>query len=273
MAACDYEVVDTASGARAIRATALGEVMHPGVGPAEEAQRLYVSQSRLAEKLSAGRPGDAPLVLFDVGLGAASNAIAAWSAADSLPGTAMRLEMVSFERDLTPLRLALSAEEAPAFGLVGRKGAAAAALLATGEHQTSRVCWRLVAGELPGTLACGAKADIVFWDPFSPKANPTLWTVAAFEALRRSCADRCVLFTYSGSTATRSALLLAGWAVGVGVGIGAKVETTAAALDASDLARPLDRRWLARLERSSAPYPPDATPEALERIRAHRQFR
>ena len=54
---------------------------------------------------------------------------------------------------------------------------------------------------------------------------------------------------------------------------GPKQETTAAAAGPGLLARPLDARWLARLARSSAPFPPDAPGDALDRVRAHPQFR
>ncbi|GAO02450.1 hypothetical protein PSR1_01322 [Anaeromyxobacter sp. PSR-1] len=60
--------------------------------------------------------------------------------------------------------------------------------------------------------------------------------------------------------------------MGVGDPSGPKEQTTAAATDPALLARPLDARWLARLERSSAPFPPDAPPDALARVRAHPQF-
>jgi queuine tRNA-ribosyltransferase len=115
-------------------------------------------------------------------------------------------------------------------------------------------------------------ADIVYWDPFSPRANPALWTVAAFSAARRIAGPRCTLYTYSASTATRLALLLAGWAVGVGDPIGDKAQTTAAAVAASDLSRPLDRGWLARLARPDVPLPSDAPFDALARARQAPQF-
>ena len=41
---------------------------------------------------------------------------------------------------------------------------------------------------------------------------------------------------------------------------------------ASDLPAPLGPRWLARVARSSAPFPSDAPPDALERLRALPQF-
>ena len=128
-------------------------------------------------------------------------------------------------------------------------------------------------GDLVDALAHEtSRADVVFWDPFSPRANPALWTVAAFTALRRAAADRCVVFTYSASTATRLALLLAGFAVGIGDAIGDKAETTAAAVRADDLVRPLDRAWLSRLHRADVPLPPDAPADAVARAVAAPQF-
>jgi queuine tRNA-ribosyltransferase len=266
-----YEIVLTSLGVPAVRDAVLGEVMHPVVGPAVEAERLYVAQSRLRDRLAAPGPR---LVLFDVGLGAASNALAALAAAESLAEGGRAVEIVSFEADTGALALAASEEGAARLGLSGPALAAARDLLARGRHETRRVLWRLVEGDLRETLPReGGRADLVFWDPFSPKANPALWTLSAFAALRARCAERAALYTYSTATATRSALLLAGFFVGAGDPSGPKEETTAAATGPALLARPLDGRWLARLARSSAPFPDDAPPDALERIRAHPQFR
>jgi queuine tRNA-ribosyltransferase len=254
-----------------MRSLDAGEVMHPGVGPLVEAEQLYVRQARLGERLRAAGPARS-LVLFDVGLGAGSNAIAARAESESIVEPAARLQLVSFERDLGALALAL--ENGTAFGLEGPHAAAARALLAGGRHESARTLWRLEHGDLLAALArqTDAPADVVFWDPFSPRANPALWTVAAFSAARRAAGPRCTLFTYSASTTTRVAMLLAGWAVGVGQATGAKAATTAAAVVASDLARPLDRRWLARLSRSDAPLPADAPADAIARAGAAAQF-
>jgi queuine tRNA-ribosyltransferase len=260
------EVVTTRGGARAMLDHRTGEVMHPVVGPAVESQRLYVEPSRLAARLvGAGEP----LVLLDVGLGAGSNAAAAWQVAESLPAGA--LEIVSFDRDLEALSLAL--EHADEFGLTGAVGEAARGLLSHGEHTTPRVRWRMIRGELPATLALAPAADIVFWDPFSPRANPTLWQLAAFTMLRDRCRPAATVHTYSGATAVRSALLLAGFAVGEGAPTGEFKNATTAALRIEDLERPLDRRWLARLGRSSAGFPSDAPADALARVAALPQFR
>jgi queuine tRNA-ribosyltransferase len=264
------EVVVTRGGALAIRDRATGEVMHPVIGPRVEAEQLYVAPSRLAARLEVA--GEGPLVLFDVGLGAGSNAVAAWRLSEARPVAGRRLEIVSFDNSLAALALAL--DHGAAFDLDGAAGDAARALLAGARHESDRTVWRLVAGELPGALASepAGSADVVFWDPFSPRASPALWSVAAFAALRRCCAPRATVHTYSAATSTRAAMLLAGFAVGTGLPSGSKEQTTAGAVDPVDLARPLDARWLDRLGRSSAPFPADAPPDALARIGRLAQF-
>lgn len=266
----DHEVVTTRSGALAMRDRVTGQVMHPVVGPLAEAEALYVGPSRLAERLLA--PGPEPLVVLDVGLGAGSNAVAAWRASEAR-ATGRPLELVSFDRTAAALALALEPAHAAAFGLDGAAGAAARALLAGGHHAAARTAWRLVLGELPGSLsAAPLAADAVFWDPFSPRANPELWSAAAFRVLRGRSAGHATVHTYSAATSTRAAMLLAGFAVGAGPSTGTMGQTTIAAVDPADLARPLDRRWLERLRRSSAPLPDDAPADALDRIAAMPQF-
>ena len=266
------EVVTTRSGARAIRDRETGELMHPVVGPLVEAEKLYVEASRLEARLGEGGP-DA-LVLLDVGLGAGSNAIAAWKVSERMPTPARRLEMMSFDRTTSALELALSDEHAAAFGFEGAALHAARALLSDGRHETARTLWQLEAGNLPSTLERlpERSSDVVFWDPFSPRATPALWTVASFAALRRVCRAGATVHTYSAATATRSALLLAGFAVGVGQVTSTGKQTTHAAVDVHTLARPLDRRWLERLARSDVPFPADAPEDALARVAALPQF-
>ena len=264
-----HELVYTSTGAVAVKSLAEGEVMHPGVGPLLEAEHLYVRQSKLAERLGAAeRPA---VVVYDVGLGAGSNAGAAWAASEAAPPSAARLELISFEQDLGALELALRHPDD--FGWTGPAAVAARALLTGGAHATARTTWRLERGDALEALARELPpADIIFWDPFSPRSNPTLWTIAAFSAARARARPGCTLLTYSASTAVRVALLLGGWAVGVGDATGHKTATTAAAVSARDLARPLDGGWLARLSRPDVPWPPDAPADALARVAALPQF-
>ncbi len=265
-----HEVVRIASGAWAVRDTVTGEVMHPGVGPLREAHELYVRQSQLQTRLLSNDPS--ALTLFDVGLGAGSNARAAWALSQGLPHNARSLRLISFECDLGALQVAV--QTGAPFGWEGENAIAANAILANGQHQSPRGSWCLRKGDVLENLSVEpTRADIVFWDPFSPRANPDLWTVAAFRTLRQVAGPVCTVFTYSASTATRVALLLAGWAVGVGDAIGDKATTTAAAVQTADLARPLDKAWLSRVRRPEVPLPKDAPPDAVDRVCESPQFR
>ena len=266
-----FEIVATSSGEPSVRDAQAGEVMHPVIGAAVESERLYVAQSRLVERLL--QPGPA-LVLFDVGLGAAGNALAAIRAARASPPGRRPLALVSFERELGALWLACSDDGARRLGWSPGETAAARALLRDGRHEEPGLTWQLRLGEALDRIdEEPLRADLVYWDPFSPKVNGPLWTAGAFARLAARCAPGATLFTYSTATAIRAALLLAGFSVGRGDASGPKKETTAAALPPALPARPLDVRWLARLARSSAPFPVDAPGDALQRISAMKQFR
>lgn len=275
----DFELVTLRNGARAVRDAVSGEIMHPAVGPWEEAQRLYVAQLRLVERLAEG--GTRPLRVLDVGLGAATNAVAALTAARAVDAGRRRpLEVVSLERDLAPLRLALADPEG--FPFLVPFAAAAARLVATGSWSGEGVdagsSWRLVHADVEQALeAAGGDHDCVFFDPFSPRANPTLWTptfLSRVRALCRTDGPGAVLATYSAATPTRVSLLLAGFHVGVGCSTGSKQETTVAATVAEALEAPLSQRWLERWERSSAraPHGEALTPALEAKVRSHPQF-
>jgi queuine tRNA-ribosyltransferase len=279
MSLLDCEVVVTRNGATALRDRVSGEVMHP-MGHATEAQEVYVGPARLEERL---REGGEPLVLLDVGLGAASNAICAWRLSESLPASARRLQIVSFEHDLNALELARTPAHVEAFGLapVGSDAyVAASAIVTHGRHETPRTSWRLNFGDALRAFEGepDASADVVFWDMFSTGAHLNEWTVSAFRAVRRLCRANATLHTYRAATSARSAMLLGGFAVGIGPPSGEQGQTTIGAVNWEDLTEPLGARWLQRLLRSTAPFPPDvasdeqARAEAMRTIQARPQF-
>ena len=271
-----FAVVVTREGARAVLDDETGEVMHPVVGGRVEAETLYIEPSRLRARLAEAEGGvDGPLRVLDVGLGAGSNAVAALQVALAAGGTSpRRLEIISFDRTEDALRLAAADPHASDFGFTADTLDLTRTLLAAGQVETPRLYWRFVRGELPDTLidVPAASADIVFWDPFSPKSNPGLWSVAAFRAVHRLCRAGATLHTYSAATATRAALLLAGFAVGAGDPSGKAAQTTMAAMDLAALRTPLDQRWLQRWRRSSAPLPADGPADAADRLAAAPQF-
>ncbi|WP_224245740.1 MnmC family methyltransferase [Hyalangium gracile] len=271
----DFELVTLRNGARAVRHLGHGEVMHPSVGPWQEALRLYVEQPRLAERLR--QPGP-PLVLLDVGLGAATNAVAALSCARELGAERRRpLEVVSLEVELAPLRLALA--DASGFPFLQPFREAAEALMRDGVWEAEGLRWRLRLGNALAHLKEPLPpVDFVYFDPFSPASNPEMWTEGVLSQVRAHCrqeGEGALLMTYSAATPTRVTLLLAGFYVGAGVSTGTKGETTVAATRLEALQAPLGARWLERWRRSSsrAPHGAELTPEVEARLLAHPQWR
>lgn len=307
-AAAGHELVRLRGGAMSIRSRPYAETMHPVIGPAAEAEGLYVRELRLRERLAQGAE---EFVIWDVGLGAAANVLAVLGACGTVPAN---LRIVSFDATLEPLRFALAHRGALPF-LAGfaetlerlassvPPGSAtpAKAREAPGattpprpdgdlrfKHGQLSVRWELRLGDFPSLLAGDAAADwpaphAILFDPFSPKANPAMWTLPLFRNLfaRLAPGRGCGLATYSRSTMARVALLLAGFHVGAGAASGAKEETTVAANTPALLARPLDRRWLERARRSAGAEPlagpvyrqAPLSAASLERLLAHPQFR
>jgi len=268
-----FGIAVSSSGFASIEHSASGEVMHPIDDPNVEAERVYVAQSAL---ISRALTGDGPpLVVWDVGLGAAHNALALIRALDAAPNHAP-IELVSFECDMDAFRLAL-ANTGPFAHL---RHAAPHVFDHRGEYVRDRLRWRLVEGDFLATFATEPAPDVIFYDPFSKKVDGPMWSLAAFRALYAHLTRPTELFTYTASTAVRSSLLLAGFHVARGVASGAKDETTIALRLGEDslLARHrlLDVGWLARRARSTAPFASDIPVELHGEldlaIRSHPQF-
>lgn len=278
-----FRLVRLRNGAQSVHALDFGETMHPGLGPAAEAEALYVKQLRIVERL-AGHAGT--FVVWDVGLGAAANALALLRATGD---TGAALQLISFDSSLAPLRFANSHRDA--LGYFTGYERIVNKLLDTHRvqflNQRQSVDWTAHIGDFPSLLkspgARWPKPHAIFFDPFSPARNPAMWTAQLFADLFAALdPDRpCSLATYSRSTMTRVALLLAGFHVGAGHATGFKEETTVAANAPELFSNPLERRWLERARRSDSAEPlresvyrrNPLSPEAWERLAAHPQFR
>lgn len=104
----------------------------------------------------------------------------------------------------------------------------------------------------PGEDGHALSADFIFHDPFSPEANPELWTGEVFRKLLGWSAPSAVLATYCAASAARGAMCWAGWKVARGPGALGKREMTLASPDPARL-EGLDRvneeRLAARYEK------------------------
>ncbi|MDG2304178.1 MAG: tRNA guanosine(34) transglycosylase Tgt [Candidatus Binatia bacterium] len=275
-----FEVRVSEKGFASVADRTSGEIMHAGLDPTVEAQQLYVEQGRIAQRLR--EPTTEPLVVWDVGLGAAHNAMAALRCCEGTGDLEQRpVHLVSFENDAGSLRLALrSARQFPHL-----RCAAPNLLLRFGEWKSERVPfeWNLLEGDFLTRIEDAPIPDCIFFDPFSAKTDGPLWTLACFEHVFAACGERDTeLFTYSASTAARTAMLAAGFYVGVGAPTGTRPETTLAMTPAA-VAHVAERNrmllgsaWLDRWHRSHARFPSDVD-EASEaevggRITRHPQF-
>ena len=147
-----------------------------------------------------------------------------------------------------------------------------------------RLHWNLVSGDFRESMESAAyPPDLIFFDPFSRRTNSEAWTLATFRALHAACNDRDVeVFTYTASTASRAAMLAAGFHVAKGRATDVKSESTiaftAAALKQGTASRHalLGAGWLSRWKRSHARLPADI-PESMaaafeDLILKHPQF-
>src|SRR6266850_5543815 len=282
----DYEMHRSAQGFYSIRQISSGEVMHSVTAPSEEANKLYIEQSFLAARLLKREAAAEELVIWDVGLGAGSNAMAAIHCFEKCyvaqGENALRpLRLVSFERDLDALALAV--KYAGCFPLL-RHGAPFKILEhGAWQHSSSLLQWKLLKGDFRDLIESAETPDLIFYDPFSYKTDAALWSAAIFERIFQLCAPKPVeLYTYSASTAVRTALLTAGFFVAQGAGTGPKSATTIAFTRApaagAHPASPslLGQEWLSRWRRSGAKFPPELAdedkPHFESLIESHRQF-
>jgi len=283
----DYRIVRLANGVHSVRSLAHRETFHPVIGPVAEAEALYVKQLRLVERLRA-QAGE--FVIWDVGLGAAANALTVLRATRESPCS---IRLVSFDHTLEPLEFAL--QHAETLGYFD--GYRAHVLRLARQHRACfhdaghRLAWELHLGDFPTLLTRSLSGlstrpfpapHAILFDAFSSAKNPAMWTLPLFTNLFRSLdRDRpCALPTYSRSTMLRVTLLLAGFYVGAGSATGEKEQTTIAANTLELIDVPLDRAWLQRARRSTSAEPlrlpvyrqARLRPETWEKLQEHPQF-
>ena len=283
-----YQLVRLNNGICSVRSLADAETFHPVVGPVAEAEALYVNQLRLRERLK-NHSGE--FVIWDVGLGAAANALTVLRATRDI---ACNIRFASFDHTLEPLEFAM--QHAAELGYFGGYEIHLQKLLHG--HQVEfqdgkqSVNWQFHLGDFPTFLSTSKQKtkdskfvpapDAILFDAYSPARNPAMWTLPLFTNLFQLLDPRrpCALPTYSRSTILRVTLLLAGFYVGVGHAIGEKEETTIAANDLSLIAEPLGRSWLDRARRSHSAEPmiepvyrtEPLSAESWKRLQAHPQF-
>lgn len=298
----DYQIHRSEKGFASIKHMSSGEIMHSVNDPQHEAQKLYIDQSCLAQRLRLVDNPTRPLVIWDVGLGAATNAMAAVrcfekALAKRSPQPDMQLDahpdmqadaqplrslsLISFENDLDSLSLACRDRQAFAH----LRHAAPTQILKDGrwQHSSGLLSWNLLDKDFFAVYEQLPPPHIVFYDPFSAATNSDFWQYDTFARLKRHIGNRnAELYTYSAATAVRVAMLRAGFFVAEGAASGPKSSTTIAFSSQKALAAHpnppalLGHQWLERWRRSGARFPHDADEQARQLItkiiESHPQF-
>ena len=195
-----------------------GEYMHSSEDPWHESQKVYIKQSKLADRLQ-----KAPLVVWDFGLGAGTNAMGVVRCFEELKEKSAPLELISFENNLEALSLALI--NPSGFWYLNHRGPPA--ILNEQFFQSDNMSWKLLYGDAQDRYKEASLPDVIFFDPFSYKVDAPLWSLEFFKELHTHLNNKSMIaFTFTASTAVRASLLTAGFWVGYGVSTGQKLETT-----------------------------------------------
>jgi queuine tRNA-ribosyltransferase len=250
-----------------------GEVMHSSLDPIKESRRLYVEQAKLFERASQFKSQSKDLVIWDVGLGAATNAS---GAVECYQQTSAPINIESFEITLEPLSLVLSKKAK----FPHAQHPWVEQIFSKHSVTEENFRWNLYLGDFMQLMHKANKPDLIFYDPFSYKVDSPLWTYDCFKKVYDLIFDKPVVaFTFSAATRVRAALLAAGFYVAKGFSTGRKQETTvfmtpkAATTEDYPL---LDKSWLQKWHRSHSRYPSDVESTDTQifdnKITSHPQF-
>lgn len=216
-----FEKRECADGSFTFYNSDVGEAYHAPVGAALEAREKYVA--------ACGIPGlcarKGVLRILDVCFGLGYNSAAA-----------LELVPVGFPVQVIGLELdALIIRESSSLPFPFDSGESLFRSLALAEvvdgqlevHEGS-VDLRVLVGDATRRVldVHDGWADVIFFDPFSPKKAPLLWTVDFFRSVFAKCASGAVLVTYSCARLVRENLVAAGFVVEDGPVVGRRGPAT-----------------------------------------------
>ncbi|MGG6294348.1 tRNA (5-methylaminomethyl-2-thiouridine)(34)-methyltransferase MnmD [Leptolyngbya sp. AN02str] len=187
-----------------------GEAFHSSQGAKEEAFLKFATATRLVERSHHPR-----IALLDVCYGLGYNTAAAletiWAAHPQCHVTVYGLE-----RDAS---VPVAATQPPVVQSWSPQVQTILTELAIAHRCTTPTLdATLLIGDARQTIQTVIQyhfqADAIFFDPFSPRRCPQLWTVEFFKKVGQCLAPSGILATYSRSASVRAAMLEAGFTIG-----------------------------------------------------------
>lgn len=187
-----------------------GEAFHSQDGAKAEAFLKFAAATNLRQQAQQGQ-----LRLLDVCYGLGYNTAAALEVIWSVNPNC-RVEMYGLELDSTVPKAAIAP---PLIDSWSEDVQVVLQAIAQAQYCcTPRLTATLLLGDARQTIqtlcALPFQADAIFFDPFSPRRCPQLWTVEFFKQVAKCLAPTGRLATYSRSASVRSAMLAAGFYIG-----------------------------------------------------------
>jgi tRNA U34 5-methylaminomethyl-2-thiouridine-forming methyltransferase MnmC len=245
-----YPLQPTDDGSYTFFSEEFGEAYHSTSGARQEAEKKFIASCGIAKTVQSA----ASIKVLDICYGLGYNTAAVLAAIGAVaPDCA--IEIVALESDREVPRRAI------AEGLLQDWKAPIPeylALLAENQRLTVKnltaELWIADAREtIQKAIERGFQADAIFLDPFSPTKCPQLWTVEFLGRVARCLGPTGHLVTYSCAASVRTALQLAGLAIGATPSVGRRSPGTIAAF--FPCGQPLSQEEQEHLQtRAAIPY-------------------
>ncbi|HEV7349228.1 tRNA (5-methylaminomethyl-2-thiouridine)(34)-methyltransferase MnmD [Telluribacter sp.] len=212
-------LVYTADGSNSLYNAALDQHYHSMQGALQESLHVFIN---LGLK-PALEPATSPIRIFEMGFGTGLNALLAWQQADYFQRPVEYLGIEAYP---------VADEEAEGLNfdeITGKCGLAQLhqAPWATGVRLSDHFTFRKEHTTMEG-FTTDSVFDVIFYDAFSPSAQPELWTEEVFARIAAMTRPGGRLVTYSAKGSVRRALDAVGFTVEKHPGPGRKREVVRA---------------------------------------------
>jgi len=210
----------TADGSHSLYAPRFNQHYHSKQGAIMESEHIFINLGLLPVFNNATTR---EVSVFEMGLGTGLNALLAWKVADELK---QRIRYTAVEAYPIPPEMAvlLNYEQA-----AGKSGLSAIHDAGWGAEFTFSEFFKFQKQQVfLQDFQPADQFDVIFFDAFSPVAQPELWTKEVFSAMFSMLKNQGVLVTYSSKGVVRRAMQAAGFIVEKHPGPGYKREVVRA---------------------------------------------
>lgn len=204
----NYKIVDTQDGSKTIYSEFFDENCHSTSGAYEETLYNYIQGCEIAEKLNKSPK----LTIYEVGFGAALGPYTLLKyLEENQQYSQNKIEFHSTELDHEFVQWVLKNSN---FSKIYANAIEQYTELKDRiKFKIKNIEFTIWLGDARASITNydGPLVDCIFQDAFSPKKNPSLWTVEWFKQLYKISNEEVVLSTYCSSKEARGSMILAGF--------------------------------------------------------------